>query len=58
VLYSVANILNTGPVVQSLDKIYPLDKCSQGSMLRAVGINDVLVKRPLKVGFIHKFATL
>jgi hypothetical protein len=50
------------PVVQSLDNIYPRDKFNQGSYIltcvRAIRKNDVLVKRPLKVGFIPKLATL
>jgi hypothetical protein len=50
------------PVVQSLDKSYPLDNFNQGSyiltLVRAIGINDVLVKRPLIVDFIPKIVTL
>jgi hypothetical protein len=50
------------PVVQSLDTIYPLDNFNQGSyiltLVRAIGINDAFVNRPLKAGFAPNIATL
>jgi hypothetical protein len=52
--------IKLAPVVQSLDTM--LDKVNQGSysltLVRAIGINDVLVNIPLKVGFIPNIATL
>jgi hypothetical protein len=58
VYFADDQIYSQAPVVQSLNKMYRLDKFYQGSyiltLVRAIGINDVfVVKRPLKVGFQH-----